>query len=392
MRKVYILFLFVVFFLPSCSFTSFFLANDQSVHETIRVAVLRDAEVFTLKIQGPYTISDLKTNQILSEGSVLKESRVAFSEKGIQFLDNDLSLDALRVFAQREASIFVNNKSFRGEIDIFKTENGKLTVVNILELEKYIKGVLAHEVPDRWPLETLKAQAVAARTYAFYIKENKRHALYDLTNDIFSQVYGGRSGEKYRTNLAVDQTRGLILIQDDKVLPAYYHSTCAGHTENVQELWSQDIPSLQGQVCVFCKESPHAFWKKNMRLKDIQDKLNAHSYGLDLIKDIQVVERNASERIKTLKIVTRDGKEVFISGKDFRNIVGPNLIKSNNYTIEMKGYFVDFYGKGWGHGVGLCQWGARAMAQQGYRFDEILNYYYPGARIVSWQVLQRKTQ
>lgn len=392
MKKYFIILILSVFLLPSCSFTNPFLTADQPAVETIRVAILREADIFMIHIQGPYVLYGHRTDQILLEGSGLKESRVSVSGSGIHIAGTDLPVSALKVFANRDASIFVNNKSFRGEIDIFKTDNSKLTVVNVVELEKYIKGVLPSEVPDRWPMETLKAQAIAARTYAFYVKQGKRHALYDLTNDIFSQVYGGRSREKYRTNLAVDWTKGLVLAYDNKFLPSYYHSTCAGHTENVRELWNQEIGALAGQPCIFCKDSPHASWKKNMRLKDIQDKLNEHDYRLGLIREIQVVERNRSQRIKTLKIVARDGKEVLISGKDFRNILGPNILKSNSYDIEMKGYYVDFFGRGWGHGVGLCQWGARAMAQQQYRFEDILKYYYPGAKIVHYQSLERKAR
>jgi stage II sporulation protein D len=129
-----------------------------------------------------------------------------------------------------------------------------------------------------------------------------------------------------------------------------------------------------------------------MRLKDIQDSLNAKGYNLGLIKEIQVLERNQSQRIKTLKIVTRDDKEIIISGKDFRSIVGPNRIRSNNYVIEMKGYYVDFLGKGWGHGVGLCQWGAKFMADQGYHFHQILKYYYPGVEIVNYRNVKPSNQ
>lgn len=384
--------IFAFFLLSGCSFTNSFLAQDQSSLEMIRVAVLRDADTLRLKINGPYTVLDLESSQMISEGRTLKEQSLDVSTDGIRLASEDFHVQAFKIVAQREAAIFVNNKSFRGEVDIVKTANGKLTVINVVELEKYIKGVLAHEVPDRWPLEALKAQAVAARTYALYIKENKRHALYDLTNDIFSQVYGGRSGEKYRTNLAVDQTRGIVVVHNDKLLPTYYHSTCAGYTEDVRELWGEDLVPLRGQVCVFCAGSPHSSWKRNMRLKDIQDRLNEYGHKIGLIKDIQVVERNRSQRVTSLKITARDGAQIVISGKDFRNIIGPNFIKSNNYAIEMKGYYIDFYGKGWGHGVGLCQWGAHAMAQRGYRFEDILKYYYPGARIVHYQVLKRKSK
>jgi len=175
------------------------------------------------------------------------------------------------------------------------------------------------------------------------------------------------------------------LMYQDKILPAYYHATCAGHTENVTTLWGgRDLPPLKGVVCNFCKGSPHYFWKKNMRLKDIQDKLNGKGYQLERIKHIQVSDRNPSGRIAVIKITTEGDKQTTLSGKEFRDIIGPNVIRSNNYVIDMQGYYVDFLGKGWGHGVGLCQWGAYFMSKEGHSYDEILHFYYPGARIIDY--------
>ncbi len=105
---------------------------------------------------------------------------------------------------------------------------------------------------------------------------------------------------------------------------------------------------------------------------------------MGLIKEIRVIDRNPSERIKTLELVTRDGKKATVSGKDFRQIIGPNVIKSNNYYVVMKGYYCDFIGKGWGHGVGMCQWGAQGMARQRFEYKDILEFYYPGIHITDF--------
>ena len=350
----------------------------------IRVALLKDVVTCTIEVRGPYTVTDVMSGQKLVEENGLRTAAISASEQGIHWADNLFRVSSINVVAQKEAAFFINGQCYRGDISFIRTGTSKLTVVNTLELEDYLKGVVPKEIPDRWPLEAIKAQAIVARTYTLYIKKQKKYPLYDLTSDIFSQMYGGQSAEKYRTSLAVERTKSLVLIYNQKTIPAYYHATCAGHTEDVGELWGGSMSPLQGVVCVFCKESPHMAWKRNLRLKDIQDKLNAQGYTLGLIKDIAIVERDQSQRIRDLKITTRDHKEVFISGKDFRNIIGPNLIKSNNYDIEMKGYFIDIYGKGWGHGVGLCQWGANFMAREGYSFGDILKYYYPGVEIMRY--------
>ena len=129
-------------------------------------------------------------------------------------------------------------------------------------------------------------------------------------------------------------------------------------------------------------------WKKNFQLKAIQEALNKHGYKIGPIKDITVVDRDRSERINNLKVTGRGGDELTIKGKDFREAIGPNVLKSNNYEVQMQGYYVNFIGKGWGHGVGLCQWGARGMALEQFNYQKILTYYYPGSDITDYHQLE----
>ncbi len=356
--------------------------------KSIRVAVLQNAKDFTLSVRGKFNIFSASESEKFFADSYLHATKVKAVNGGIKILNTIYPQEHIKIVPQKDAAISVNHRTFRGSVDIILTTQNKFLIVNTVALEDYIKGVLYHEVSHHWPLEAIKAQAVAARTYALYRAQLSQGKDYDVTNDIYSQVYGGETSEKYQTNLAVDKTKGLVIVYLSKILPAYYSATCAGATENVSELWSDDLSPLKGVVCRYCQSSPHIFWKKNFRLKDIQDKLNRNGFTLGLIKGIKVAERNDSNRIRTLEITTRDGKTSTISGKDFREIIGPNLVKSNNYVIDMKGYYVDLIGKGWGHGVGLCQWGAREMALQHANFEKILKYYYPGTEIVSYANLK----
>jgi stage II sporulation protein D len=289
----------------------------------------------------------------------------------------------------RDASIIIDERAFRGEVTFIRTPDNHITVVNDINVEDYIKGVLFHEVSHHWPMEALKAQAVAARTYALY-SINPASKPYDVTNDIYSQVYGGRDSERYRTDLAVDYTRGQVLTYDDKIIPAYFHATCGGMTEDARELWNvADIPPLRGVPCPFCQASPHMYWKKNFRLRDIQDALNLHGYKAGAINDISIVDRDRSDRIGHLKITQKNGQELVIKGKDFRDLMGPNVLMSNNYEITMRGYYVDIAGKGWGHGVGMCQWGALGMARQQFNYKQILAYYYPQSVLMNYHALPK---
>ena len=360
------------------------------IPELVRVAIVRDSRELDLAIHGPYRLRDMDSYTIIGKGNYLIDSKVRLIDRGILIGLNVYNSRRLTIEPARDASIIIDDRPFRGEVTFLRTADNHITVVEILNVEDYIKGVLYHEVSHHWPMEALKAQAVAARTYALY-SISPAGKPYDVTNDIYSQVYGGRDSERYRTDLAVDYTRGQVLTYEGKMIAAYFHATCGGNTEDAQELWHlPDIPPLRGVPCGFCASSPHMHWKRNFRLRDIQDNLNLHGYKVSAIKDISIIDRDRSERIEHLKITQKDGQDLVMKGKDFRDVMGPNILMINNYEISMHGYYVDFIGKGWGHGVGMCQWGALGMARQQFNFRQILAYYYPQSVLMDYHELSAK--
>ena len=342
----------------------------------IRVAIIQDIESLIIKIKGSYEIVDSASGKILYRSKNLK-STVTSYKNGILIAGLTLNAAKILLKADDPEAILVNNRRFNGDIQLINKENGHLLVINYVELEDYVKGILYHEVSHYWPIEALKAQAVVCRTYAIYqINENKAKD-YDLTADIYSQVYGGKTSERYRTNKAVDETKRQVLVYKDKVFPAYFHATCAGHTQDASLLWNIDIAPLKGVFCGFCKESPHFKWHSVLSLKKIKDSLLKSGYsGFEKIKDIVILAKDSSSRITYLKIIT-DKKDIKISAKDFREILKPNIIKSTNFILTIVGEDAVFQGLGWGHGVGMCQWGAYFMAKKGYNYRQILEYYYP---------------
>jgi len=350
--------------------------------EIVRVAIIKDKPSLRLLIKGPFSIYSLNTNELLAEYKSLRTSIVTPTNYGIKVGHYSyFKIFGIKIIPKKDATIFVNKRRFRGQVDIVRQQDMSLLVVNHIDVESYIRGVLYHEVSHKWPLEAIKAQAVVARTYALYQAKVNDTKDYDLTSDIYSQVYGGRTSEKYRTNKSVNRTLGEYLTFEGEMFPTYYHATCAGHTEDASRLWNIDLPPLKGVECDFDSKSPHIRWKKNLRLKDIQIRLIKAGKKIGLIKQINVMERNNTGRIDKLEIIDRRDSKIYISGKEFRMIVGPNIIRSTNFTVKMRGYYADFVGKGWGHGVGLCQWGAKAMADCGFKYDEIIKYYYPGSEI-----------
>jgi stage II sporulation protein D len=349
----------------------------------VRVAVLREEDHFTMAVHGRYDVIDFNTGKKLDARVYLRPALVSLDDGKTKVGDIVYNASRLIIVPRREALISINDGHFRGDVIVINNKGINLTVVNSIDIEAYIRGVLYHEISDKWPLEAIMAQAVAARTFAVYSMEKFAARDYDVTNDVYSQVYGGRGAERYRTNVAVRRTSGEVLMYKGKIFPAFFHANSGGVTEDASELWDIDLEPLKGGVkSTFSIDSPHYQWRRNFRLKDIQDKLNARGYQIGLIKDIQVVELNKSGRVRRLKIISRDGKEEVIEGKVFRDIIGPNILRSNKYGVEMKGWYVDFVGYGWGHGVGMCQWGAYGMALRHYNYRKILEFYYPSSELV----------
>lgn len=344
----------------------------------IRVAILQDARTLRLKIKGGYEIIDLAGGKVLSRGNGLNTTVTAYKE-GILLGNLKAATNKLLLSCDDPESITVNARAFRGSIGIIKSDM-KLTLFNSIELEDYIKGILYHEASHYWPMDALKAQAIVSRTYAVFQMQKNKDKDFDLTNDIYSQVYGGRSSERERTNNAVTQTRGEILFYRGKPFETFFHATCGGHTEDASRLWSINITPLKGVACGYCKESPHYNWHCNLSLDEIAKKLSQAGFKVSHIKEIKILGRDNSGRVSDLNIRTNKSSLV-IPAKDFRNIIGPNVIRSTNFNAAVIETDIVFEGFGWGHGVGLCQWGAYFMAKDGRSYVDILRYYYPGAKI-----------
>ncbi len=349
---------------------------------TVRVAVVRDTKELTLAVEGAFDISVTPGSKKLYHGSRLVSCKVTAADNGFKIQQTVYQASALRISTRKKAAIFVNCRPYRGDIVILRSADGTLSAINVLDVESYLKGVLVHEISPKWPIDAIKAQAIAARTYALYQKEICVHKPYDLVADTSSQVYGGFSSEKNKTNRAVNFTFGEVLLYRGKVFPAFFHATCGGMTENASELWKTDMePLAGGRLCSFCTSSPHYYWSASLDFGAIRSKLGPFYTLKGELKNISVEERNVSGRIRSLRLEDDKGESAVVSAKDFRQMMGPDVVRSTNFTIVVKGAKVVFSGKGWGHGVGLCQWGAFGMSRKGYDYKEILAFYYPGSRV-----------
>lgn len=350
----------------------------------VRVAVVKGADSAKIFIAGNFRIVDCASKAVLMEEKYLPETDLSATETGFKLGDKEISGSAVSVEPAGGSRIYINERIFRGGITVLRDER-KLAVINAVELEEYLYGVIRNEVSTWWPMEALKAQAIAARTYAInQINESKRK-YYDVTADVSSQVYGGIFSEKWRTNRAVEETRGKVLTYNGAIFPAFFHATCGGSTFDAAYLWNIDLPPLKGVKCRWCRKSPHFYWERWIPVREAEAKLAAAGYPVGDVIGFEASKRDPfSARILELK-VKGSNEEAAILAKDFRRIIGSDIVRSTSFKVTLVGDYVAFEGLGWGHGVGLCQWGAYYMSRDGKKAAEILEYYYPGSRITDYK-------
>ncbi len=276
-------------------------------------------------------------------------------------------------------AVFINGKPYRGIAEIIPSDKG-LLVVNELPLETYLVGLINCEISSAWPIEAVKAQAVIARTYAMYRKETRKNAVYHMESTVIDQVYDGCLIEDSRATRAVTETAGEVLVHNKSVIQAFYHSNCGGRTEAAENVWGAALPYLKGVECEYCLNNPSTVWEQSLSLKDIEDKLRSAGFKVAIITDIRAGSVNNRGRLKSIVIVSPRGN-LTLTGDQFRKTIGYGIIKSTNLRIKVTNGEAVFSGSGSGHAVGLCQWGAKQRALDGFTYTEILSYYYPGTEL-----------
>ena len=300
-----------------------------------------------------------------------------------RFLANEKELKAERLVIQPESTGFVkvNGMPYRGFITLLKKQG--MIVVNNVPVEDYLYGVVPKEMPPSWSAEALRAQSVAARTFA--LKNRKRHSAegFDLCSTAHCQVYEGMSAEMQSTTAAVNSTRGEVLFYKGAIIDALFHTDSGGMTEFSEHVWGSTVPYLRAVKELRTQTQP---WSRTVSMASFVQKIEAGDKSLGTLKEIRLspltigkggTDRTPSGRVRTVEFVGTKGR-VSLSGNDLRSMFS---LPSTLFDIRAGRTEVVFSGYGSGHGLGLSQWGAKALADSGKGYKDILLYYYSGVTL-----------
>jgi stage II sporulation protein D len=378
--------------------------------------------------------------------ATVENGAVVLRDKDGVLISSDIGKNGCLMAADHDSGgkITIQDKQYRGGVFFKANSSGKLTVINYIKLEEYLYGVVHLEMSQSNPIEALKAQAVAARSFAVSNLNKHSDQGFDLCNTTNCQSYGGCSAEYANTTKAVDATKGLLIWSDGEPVPVYYYKNSGGHTQNIEDVWSYPLPYLVGVADPY---SPAYPWTATLTFDTIAQKLSAAGYNVGTVKSVQITKRNSSGAVSELTIKGTDSNAV-LTKETIRTTFGTSLIRSRMFKIgsdysgenasadmTIKGsagtaaagdsiyvlgsagsakslastevYITDgktvakasssssdsgddevatdgelvLSGMGYGHGVGMPQDGAIEMAKEGFGFEDILKFYFTGIEI-----------
>jgi len=336
--------------------------------------------VKVLLYQGESIFIKPSGNYILSYNSRKEEGngRISVEISGEEIFLNGVEIKTPIVEVYTEDGFAFDGKKYSGSA-LIAVSNRSILLINSIDIESYLKGVLPVEVPYGWEIEALKSQAVVSRTFAIYEVESsrKKGRIFDIYNDTRSQTYYGREKETKETSLAVDSTHGEVLKYDGKIIQAFYHASSGGMTESSLEVFGFYKPYFTPVESPYSSVYKEDKWTATIPL----DKAGLLLRITNRIISVIVTERTSSKRIKTAEFTDEAGLKKPIPGKELRELIGPALMKSTRANVRITNDNLFLSGMGYGHGVGMGQWDALGMSRHGYSYKYILTYFYRGAEV-----------
>lgn len=332
----------------------------------LRVAVAQNVSQINIGTSTKAIVSD-ETDRQVGELQAQKGFVVRASNDRIEV--GNVKATQLWVKPQQGGYIWIGDRWYRGSVQLLTTGK-KLLAIEHVNLEQYLYSVLGAEMSSTYPAEALKAQAVASRTYALYRSQSTAAQLFDVDSTQSSQVYRGLSSEANTTQAAVNATVGEIMTERGKPILAAFHAASGGHTENVEDIWSSRLSYLRG-VPDYDLDTPGNEWTKTVSDREVSQSLKINN-----VKSIAPDRTTPFGSVVSLKIVGDTDR--LVKGSQVRTAL---KLRSLKFTIApTPGGFL-FTGRGYGHGLGMSQWGAYALAQQGMKYSSILAHYYRGVEL-----------
>jgi stage II sporulation protein D len=323
---------------------------------------------------GPMLVRDLNGRTVVPDSPTW--IRVSVKDGALE--TSGRRVDGLRLVHADNGALRLSGREYPGTLEIVRTPDA-IRVVNELPLEDYLAGAVKGEAGDKMPLEMLKAQAIVARTYAAYHRRLNAEKSYHLVASNLNQQYVGRVPEDSVVWTAVRETAGQVLLWNGELFPAFYHTDSGGHTEDPRAVFTAtNMPALKPVRVQFPSASPHHRWRLDLPVSELSAALARGGVSVGRVSALDVLERSASLRVVRIAVRGTAGT-VTLRGNDLRRLVGYDTLKSTLFAASVSKSTVRFVGRGYGHGVGLDQWSAKTMAEQGYRAQQIVAYYYPGA-------------
>lgn len=372
----------------------------------VRVVLARAATSVTLVVPSEWQVATPQGRKLYRDAGPLHASRVP-GKSFASFVraprrSARFGLPCTLQAAQAGSHVGLDSLRYRGALIVAPDGAGALSVVNLVPIEQYLRGVVPLELGYRGEelIEALKAQAVAARTYAYRKMTMRRGSFYDLAATVADQVYGGVPAENPIADRAVRETAGLILTYENKPIVAYYHSTCGGRTAAVEQVWGKppepylrSVDDLDPRGVPYCVASRYSSWTYTWKRNQLSSFVTRYGQSIacdggygGTLERITVISRWPCGRVQRVRVAGSDGSADYCGDKARfalrRPEQGSPILPSARFDIVKQSTAgVTVRGSGYGHGVGMCQMGALGRAAAGQSFERILAVYYTGAEL-----------
>lgn len=353
-----------------------------------------DIQELMISIDSPFRVTVPGHPRVLAQPGSVREVVASAAEggNGIRLGDTTFPVSQIEIVPVRPISIWVGRSLFRGSVRLYRRPGGKLMAVNVLPLEEYLASVVNSEMPASFPDAAREAQTIVARTYALSVM--KGHPVFDLYAATRSQMYLGYryrdadgrdlAGETPGSREIIRDTAGIVCTYQGKIFTTWYSAVCGGRTTKGRSVFTDAVPALHSVECAWCQDARRYRWDSEISVVKaslaLQQHFSADNRSFGTLTSLQPVPGTSGEL--PWYIVSDGTNEHRIAGTTLRRALPQGLLHSAHFAGNVDGANLKFAGRGDGHGVGMCQWGARGLGNAGRSSLQILNYYYSGIETV----------